>query len=107
MYIRSLFAVVAMSVSSFAFGAVPIASIIVEGGDSEGRAYILSGGNPSAQCGAPAGPTYFRIKANTEKGRQQYSLALTAFSLDKKVDVAVVECDDWKRPIVDSLSIAP
>jgi hypothetical protein len=78
-----------------------VREIIVEGEDDASRVYLVMDNVPDQEgC---ASRNFFRVYANTEKGKRLLEMALMAKRELRKVGVVLSGCDDWARPRVSGL----
>jgi hypothetical protein len=78
-----------------------VREIIVEGEDDASRIYVVIDNVPDQEgC---ASRNFFRIYANTEKGKRLLELAVISKRELRKVGVVLSGCDDWSRPRIAGL----
>lgn len=83
-----------------------IEQIISEGSKNEGRVYLLlKNGNYDKSCTDRYASNHYRIISNNERGKNQISIAMMAFSMEKSVSLITNGCDNWNRPIIIGLRI--
>lgn len=78
---------------------VKVTRIVIEAEDDGRRVYVQFSNNSWNPDNCPS-PGWIRIFGDTQKGKNLYSLVLSAYLSGKDVTRGQNGCDDWGRPVL-------